>query len=144
MTINLRPHHLLCLLTYAGEGYSAAFTAGFDSIAARIGAGEDIRLVTGPDDICAPLLDSAEAHCRLDSVAERDSRAADALSNLLARPIRPGERLTLDTLALKQMRQAFLAGSIREACAGCEWAASCTAIAAEGYRRTRLAGMARS
>ena len=25
MTIRLRAHHLLCLLTYAGKGYSPAF-----------------------------------------------------------------------------------------------------------------------
>jgi uncharacterized protein len=144
MTISLRPHHLLCLLTYAGEGYSAAFTASFDGIAARIAAGEDIRLVMGPDDVCAPLLDSAEAHCRLESVAERDDQAADALMHLLVRSIRPGERLTLDVNAFNQMRRAFLTGSIRKACAGCEWAGSCTAIAADGYLRTRLAGIVRS
>jgi uncharacterized protein len=139
LTINLRSHHLLCLLTYAGEGYSPAFTAGFDSIAARVSAGEDILLVAGPDDICAPLLDSPDAHCRRQSVAARDVQAAEALTALLERGIRPGERLALDAPAVTRLRQAFLAGAIRQACTGCEWARSCTAIAADGYRQTRLA-----
>ena len=50
MTIRLRPHHLLCLLTYSGKGYSAAFTANYDVIAGQISQGEDILIVEGPDD----------------------------------------------------------------------------------------------
>ena len=55
MTVRLRGHHLLCLLAYKGEGYSPAFIANLDRIAARLTAGEDAVLVDGPDDICAPL-----------------------------------------------------------------------------------------
>ena len=29
MTVRLRAHHLLCMLTYVGKGYSPAFCAGF-------------------------------------------------------------------------------------------------------------------
>ena len=139
MSIELRSHHLLCLLTYVGDGYSPAFIAGFDSIAARIGAGEDIILVAGADDICRPLLGNANVHCLRESVAERDIEAGEALTGLLGRIIRPGERLTLDATALSQMRKAFLVGDVRKACIGCEWAGACTAIAAGGYQRTRLA-----
>ena len=32
MTIKLRAHHLLCLLTYVGKGYSPAFTANYDRV----------------------------------------------------------------------------------------------------------------
>jgi uncharacterized protein len=138
MSIKLRSHHLLCLLTYAGEGYSPAFIAGFDSIAARISAGEDIVLVAGLDDICRPLLENTNAHCLRESVAKRDAEASEALAGLLGRTIHPGERLILDAGALTHMRKAFLAGDIRKACVGCEWAEACTAIAASGYQRTRL------
>lgn len=55
MTLALRAHHLLCMLTYAGRGYSPDFVRNFDHITARLAAGAPITLVHGPDAICAPL-----------------------------------------------------------------------------------------
>ncbi|UYO00411.1 MAG: DUF1284 domain-containing protein [Devosia sp.] len=138
MTIRLRPHHLLCLLTYAGKGYSPAFTANYDGIAGRIADGEDIVIVEGPDDICAPLLSEADPHCRRDSVRERDRLAASALTPLLPGPVQSGARLALDPPRLTQMRQAFAANTIRAACSGCEWHTLCSTISANGYAGTRV------
>ncbi len=61
MTVRLRGHHLLCMLTFVGKGYSPAFVENYDRIAGRLSEGEDILLVDGPDDICAPLLCGAIA-----------------------------------------------------------------------------------
>lgn len=133
MTIRLRPHHLLCLLTYVGKGYSAAFTANYDAIAARIGDGEDVLIVAGPDDICAPLLDDAEPHCHRDSVTERDRLALRDLGELLATPPEVGQSLVLEPHLLLQMRKAFTTGRTRAACVGCEWHGLCTRISAGGY-----------
>jgi len=133
MTIRLRPHHLLCLLTYVGKSYSAAFTANYDAIAARIGDGEDVLIVAGPDDICAPLLDDAEPHCHRDSVIERDRLALRDLGDLLATPPQLGDSLVLEPALLHQMREAFAAGRTRAACVGCEWHGLCTGISAGGY-----------
>lgn len=138
MTIRLRPHHLLCLLTYVGKGYSAAFTANYDAIAARIGDGEDVEIIAGPDDICAPLLGDAEPHCHRDSVIERDRLALRDVGELLASPLALGQRLTLDPALVRQMREAFSAGRTRPACAGCEWHDLCTGVAAGGYAGTAI------
>lgn len=138
MTIRLRPHHLLCLLTYAGKGYSAAFTANYDAIAARIGDGEDVVIIAGPDDICAPLLADAEPHCHRDSVIERDRLALRDLGELLEAPPRLGEHVALEPALLRQMREAFTTGRTRAACAGCEWHSLCTTISAGGYAGTVL------
>ncbi|OWU61413.1 2Fe-2S ferredoxin, partial [Staphylococcus aureus] len=40
MTIRLRGHHLLCMLTYVGKGYSPAFVENYDAMAGRLGRGE--------------------------------------------------------------------------------------------------------
>ncbi len=133
MTIRLRPHHLLCLLTYVGKGYSAAFTANYDAIAARIGAGEAVLIVKGPDDICAPLLSGTEPHCHRNSVIERDRLALRDLGELLDVPPAIGEQVVLGPELLRQMRQAFAAGITRAACAGCEWHGLCSKISAGGY-----------
>ena len=138
MTIRLRAHHLLCLLTYVGKGYSAAFIANYDAIAERLGRGEDILIVSGPDDICQPMLGEAESHCLGESAAGRDELAAREVGKLLARPIQAGSRFSLDAATLAGLRAAFSAGVTREACQGCEWAGLCSTVAAGGYRDVRL------
>ncbi|MBO9588446.1 DUF1284 domain-containing protein [Devosia sp.] len=136
MTIRLRPHHLLCLLTYVGKGYSADFMRNYDAIAARLSAGENIGIVDGPDDICAPLLGDATAHCRNESVIERDRKAADDVGRLLGAPIAPGVTIEVRPELLIAWRAAFRAGQTRAACAGCEWSDLCTAIASDGFAGT--------
>jgi uncharacterized protein len=138
MTIRLRPHHLLCLLTYAGKGYSAAFVANFDAIAARLSAGEHILIVSGPDDICAPLLGEAEPHCLRDSVTERDRQAAASVGTLLGYSIAEDMELQLHPSLLRTMRDAFSSGRTRGACGGCEWFDLCSSIAASDYRTAAL------
>ncbi|MEO5804922.1 DUF1284 domain-containing protein [Devosia sp.] len=138
MTISLRPHHLLCLLTYVGKGYSLAFTANYDVIAGRLNAGEDIVIVDGPDDVCQPLLDDADPHCHNESVIERDMLAARDLAELLERPIAVGQQFLLDAGTLARQRVAFAQGQVRKACSRCEWASLCTEIAAAGYAGVKV------
>ena len=136
MTIRLRPHHLLCLLTYAGKGYSAEFTRNYDAIARRLSAGEKALIVDGPDDICTPLLDDATAHCRNYSVIERDAKAADDVGRVIKAPIRPGDLLEIGPERIAAWRMAFRAGQTRAACSGCEWNELCSAIASDGFAGT--------
>ncbi len=138
MTIRLRAHHLLCMLTYVGRGYTPAFTANYDVIIGRLGAGEAIELVAGPDDVCAPLLTTTAPHCHNESVIERDRLARLAVADLLA----PGLDLTrpfrLDPAMLATLRSAFSTGQIRPACAGCEWSDLCDSVAQSGYAGASL------
>ncbi len=75
MTVRLRGHHLLCMLTYIGKGYSPAFVDNYDTIAERLSGGEDIEIIDGPDDICQPLLCTGDCHCFNESVVVRDRLA---------------------------------------------------------------------
>ncbi|WP_445679008.1 DUF1284 domain-containing protein [Radicibacter daui] len=138
MTVRLRPHHLLCLLTYVGKGYSPAFTANYDAVAVRLAKGEEIQIVAGPDDICAPLLGEEDAHCRRQSVIRRDEAAAADNGRLLGFAVTSGTRLTLDAGRLAHLRSAFTQGLSRSACAGCEWSALCSQIADSGYEEARV------
>jgi hypothetical protein len=137
MSIRLRAHHLLCMLTFAGEGYTPEFVANFDHIVARIGAGEPVELVDGPDDVCAPLADTGDAHCEEPSVRRRDRDALRALAGA-GHPLPAMRPLILDRAVIAELRVQFAAGTIRTACNGCSWSALCTGIAAAGYAETRL------
>ena len=119
MTLALRAHHLLCMLTYAGRGYSPDFVRNFDHITARLAAGAPITLVHGPDAICAPLCcgpDGNNAHCHQARAQARDAQATRELAPWIGGL--PGTGLTLDAALLARLRAAFASGQIRGACDG--------------------------
>ncbi len=137
MTVRLRAHHLLCLLTYRGVGYSPAFVDNFDEICRRLTAGEDVSLVEGPDDICAPLCaaEGADCHCLGASVTGRDGLARAALADDL-----PTDGILVLTPArIADWRRRFADGQIRAACAGCQWFDLCSDVAQSGFVGVRLA-----
>ncbi|MEN5298848.1 DUF1284 domain-containing protein [Brucella sp. TWI559] len=139
MTVRLRGHHLLCMLTYIGKGYSPAFVENYDAIAGRLSNGEDIEIIDGPDDICQPLLCESDCHCFQASVAVRDRLAIKDIAELFGRTILVGAQLSPDSLQLGQMRAAFADGSIRKACTSCEWSELCTRIAVtDDYAGVRI------
>lgn len=123
-------------MTYIGRGYTPAFTENYDRIVARLGAGESIELVEGPDDICGPLLGVTNAHCHNDSVRERDRLALMAVSARLGLDDLNGLSLTRSTLA--ELRTAFRSGSTRAACAGCDWSNLCDSVAGQSFAGVRL------
>jgi hypothetical protein len=105
VTVRLRGHHLLCILTFVGKGYDGPFVANLARVIDRLAAGEAVLVVDGPDDVCAPLLEG------------------DAPRRLLARI---------------GHRDAFAAGTLRRACAGCRWSDLCTSVAGTGFAGIRL------
>ncbi|MEM5584828.1 DUF1284 domain-containing protein [Roseibium sp. AS2] len=139
MTVSIRAHHLLCMLTYLGKGYTEDFVRNYSAVIDRLNAGEGIRLVGGPDEICAPMLNENVCHCHNDSVRERDNLAAQAIGSVVGRELAPGNLLRLDAATTQQLRDAFAAASIRTACTSCEWQALCTRIARNNYRGCQLA-----
>ena len=139
MAVRLRPHHLLCMLTFVGEGYSQAFTDNFQAVLQKIVAGKElIQIVTGPDDICAPLHASSTAHCLNRGIETRDRHAAQALSVTLSTPIESGAILSLQPSTLDLLRSAFASGAIRSACTDCQWKPLCDRIAANNFSGTCL------
>lgn len=137
--IRMRPHHLLCMLTFVGKGYSPEFTANFERVMRLIASGnQEVEIVPGPDDLCAPLLNDPACHCRNASVLERDRLAAEALTDLLRQPVLEGSILRLTQSVLDELRSAFRAGTIRKACRGCQWSDFCDEIAAKNFSETVL------
>ena len=136
--IRLRGHHLLCSLTYRGQGYSLEFAANYDRIIERMAVGESIRIVDGPDEVCAPIQDQADAHCHRSSVIGRDRLAEEAVSRLLGRRVSTGTVLELTAADYHRLRTSFAEGGLRQACTGCEWHDLCSTTARQGFASARL------
>ncbi len=139
MTVSLRPHHLLCILTYLGKGYTPDFVQNYSGIIRRLNAGERIRLVTGPDDICKPMLSEDACHCHDDSVSDSDALAIERVSGVLGFDPASGRTFSLTPDEIASLRTAFSDGTLRAACVGCEWQDMCTGIAQGGFKGCRLA-----
>lgn len=138
-SVRLRPHHLLCMLTYLGKGYTPTFIKNFDALATRIASGEMIQVVHGPDDVCAPLHSGIPGyHCVDGEISLRDTFATQDLEALLDIGLRKNMRLQVDAERLTQMRQAFQAGTIRRACKKCLWDNVCTEVAQNAFQAPDL------
>ena len=138
MTVRLRAHHLLCMLTYVGKGYSPGFVANYDAIAVRLSQGEDIVIVAGPDDICAPLVQEPDSHCHEPRIDQRDELAIRDVGALMHLPVRTGTRIALTPALLARFRGAFVANLTRSACVGCEWSGLCSEVARDRYQDSRV------
>lgn len=134
--IRLRPHHLLCILTYRGTGYSEDFTRNFDDVVRRLNEGTGIQLVDGPDDICAGLR-GEDRHCERASVKDRDDAAILALEQILGAEGGEGGLPSLSGTLVQRMRSAF-PETRRDACVGCEWFDLCTSVANSDFAETKL------
>ncbi|MNZ56605.1 hypothetical protein D3C78_745530 [compost metagenome] len=80
MTIQLRGHHLLCLLGYRGMGYSDEFCVNMTAIyeTLRNNPQTEIEIITGPDDICRAYPPDESYHCE-GSVYGLDERVLEQL-----------------------------------------------------------------
>lgn len=142
--IRLRAHHLWCVLTFVGAGYTPAFTAHMRQVIARLAAGAPAVLVEGPDDLCAPLRATRDDHCRLPRVRARDARARVAAEGVLGRALAPGATLTFTPETTARLRAAYAAGAAARACAGCPWTGFCAEVVARGFAGALLADAART
>lgn len=138
MTILIRPHHFLCMLTFLGKGYSPAFVQNYTRIVERLNSGEDIKIVDGPDDICKPMLHEPGHHCHNGNIKARDGLASEKILEVLKVDLKSDERLTLTRTQVETLRRAYEDGVFHAACNGCQWQEMCASIAARDYKGCRL------
>ncbi len=139
MTVRLRAHHLLCMLTYVGKGYTPGFTVNYDRVAERLNCGEEIEIVFGPDDICAPLLADEAAHCFKDSINKRDAKALALVTEWLGQATQTGSRIAPDKAFIEKLRSGFQQGHLRSACSGCEWMSLCDRVSTSDFCGVKIA-----
>lgn len=119
MDINFRPHHFLCTLCFQGKGYSLAFVANYESIAAHIkeDPASPIKVVNRTDSICDPCPHKQGALCDAqEKIATLDAAHSAALD------IRPGDVLTW-TEAQQRIADKLTLAKFHTICATCHWKA---------------------
>ncbi len=80
-TICLRPHHLLCLQTFVGHGYSPEFTAHMTIVQKQLTTDPltPITLVNGPDVLCGHCPNCVDGSCTSPKPAVFDHLVAQKL-----------------------------------------------------------------
>jgi hypothetical protein len=128
--IRLRGHHLLCLLGYRGLGYSPAFVERMTQVyeALRRMPQRPVRVVFGPDDLCAAFPAQGDSHCLEERVLARDERVRTRLG------LRVGAQLPFAEV-LARVRTGVLPDDIARWCATCPWQP--LGLCAEGVARVR-------
>lgn len=73
--IQLRGHHLLCLLGYRGMGYSPEYAENMTKLhqTLRTNPETEVLLVVGEDDLCAKFPTDQPYHCDNRTVHDRDA-----------------------------------------------------------------------
>lgn len=134
--INLRPHHLLCLLTFVGRGYSDSFALRLLGVVESLKRGTHARLIAGPDSICAGLLGcrNDDGHCRQTSAAERDETALALLQPFFEHRLETGAEIPDLRTRRPALRAAYRDGAFQAACLDCPWQGFCRKIAEGGYQ----------
>ncbi|MFD0695677.1 DUF1284 domain-containing protein [Paenibacillus sp. GCM10027628] len=116
MTIGLRGHHLLCLLGYRGMGYSEQFCENMTAVYEKLRNHPEttIRIVLGPDDLCAAYPADQESHCEGRTVYQRDAEIVEKLGLQVGM-----ERSWAEICS--QVAEHVAPSDIGHLCATCRW-----------------------
>ena len=123
--ITLRPHHLLCIPHFTGQGYDAAFTANMTVVTGLLNAHPEtpVTLTAQCDDLCAACPHSSGGVCASQekvSAFDRAVRSACGFSE--------GQTCSWQALSDTVRSRIFQAGTFPEICASCDWYALCRRI----------------
>ncbi len=115
--IRLRPHHLLCLLAFKGEGYSPEFIERAKRLQRSwLEDGTVVEVVEGLDELCTdcPELSEECVSTTDDAGAYQLDRAAASFLDVELGPYRSDDLLRL-------IRSNFVVERCYEVCNGCSW-----------------------
>lgn len=120
----LRAHHLMCVTTYQGKGYSPDFVTNMNRVwhGLRDGAYSHAQAISVADPLCraCPNLQdpNEETSCRYQvSIGARDRRLLDALGW--------AEGEVVELAPTMDYIHAHHAELMAEVCVGCDWTSIC-------------------
>ncbi|RJO67889.1 MAG: DUF1284 domain-containing protein [Myxococcales bacterium] len=120
--MRLRPHHLLCLFAYRGQGYNRAFIQRMDALQQAYLEGEAATIETAFDDVCAACPYNGGDRC-----ANPEGAPPERIDRAIAGALGLAEGAAITATEVRA-RLAALAPEAKDAlCEGCSWkeAGSC-------------------
>lgn len=133
-SIRLRPHHLLCLQTFVGHGYSPEFTAHMTIVQKQLTTDPltPITLVNGPDDLCGHCPNCVDGSCTspkpalFDHLVGQKLNTTEDTENAAPKHTDASDSpLTLHGIpSILHMSEQLLA----ECCPDCEWKELCVEV----------------
>lgn len=116
--MQLRPHHILCIQKFTGNGYDEKFTAHMTSLVSLLGRQPEtkITLIKGCDDLCSACPNMHGGACAtLQKVAGMDRSVLDACG------LAYGAEKSWSALAPAARERIFETDRFRQVCGDCEW-----------------------
>ncbi len=120
-SLNIRPHHLLCILGFRGLGYSEKFVSNMEEVAKKLRSDftSFITLVLECDAICAACPHNVEGKCLKSDVSEVEVAAMDTKC-LQKLGFKAGDSVSADEV-WKRVKERITLEDIKEICRDCEW-----------------------
>ncbi len=119
--VRIRPHHILCALSFIGEGYDSRFVRNMQEVVSALGSRETVvRISTSCDDICSACPHMKDGVCRDESsVVEKDRSTISHLG------LQGCEEASAEYLMQQARMMLGELKDIREVCGECDWADLC-------------------
>jgi len=114
--VQLRGHHLFCLLGYRGMGYSKEYVENMTKLhqILRTNPKTLVELVEGPDQLCEKYPNSGEYHCKDQNIYVRDALILEKMG------LKLGETLTWQEIE-KRVKDFVIPSDIQTVCETCNW-----------------------
>ena len=123
-TINLRPHHLLCISFFKGKGYNDEFVSNMTSIVSALKENKDtlISLVSGKDDLCAHCPNNQNGIC---TAEDKSSRYDQLTLTALGIDTNSHSQILYSTLRALADERIINCGKRESICGDCQWTDLC-------------------
>lgn len=118
--IEIRAHHLLCLIGFRGLGYDEKFIENMENVAQLFRSnGAIFSIINTADSICSACPYNKDGNCAKEQDSERRVRSKD-LQVIDRLGLAVGDELRSDEL-LKLIKERISPADMTKICQGCEW-----------------------
>lgn len=114
--VQLRGHHLFCLLGYRGMGYSKEYIENMTNLHQTLRKYPEtlVELVEGPDQLCEKYPNSGEYHCKDQNIFVRDAVILEKMG------LKLGEKLQWQEIE-NRVKDFVVPSDIQTVCETCNW-----------------------
>lgn len=114
--VQLRGHHLFCLLGYRGMGYSKEYVENMTKLHQTLRNNPEtlVELVEGPDHLCEKYPNSGEYHCKDQNIYVRDAVILEKMG------LRIGETIKWQEIE-NRVKDFVIPSIIQTVCETCNW-----------------------